>query len=171
MKTIIFLASLILLVIPAQAQLSAVRLDVRQNSKTDSSGKTNDTKKQSRSLTISLQNTSKEQMDGLVVKYWFFGRNMKTKDTQLLKKGERKSSLAPGAKDEVESEDVTSTYTEKHVEVSAAKGGKGGTNRMPTAKKVEASGEKLAGYAVQVVQGGKVVAEYYSEPSLKDKSH
>ncbi len=174
MKILIFLASLAFLAFPAQAQLSALRLDVRQHSKTDSTGKTNDTKKQSRSLTIALQNTSKEPMDGLVVKYWFFVREMKSKDIKILKKGERKSSIAPGAKDEVESENATSTYTEKHVEVTAARGARGargGSNQMPTIKKIEASGGKLAGYAVRVVQGTKIVAEYYSEPSLKAKAH
>ncbi len=170
MKILIFLAFLSFLAFPAQAQLGAVRLDVRQHSKTDSSGKTNDTKKQSRSLTIALQNTSKEAMDGLVVKYWFFARNMKSKDIKVVMKGERKSSIAPASKDEVESESATSIYTEKHVEVSAARSGRGGANRT-TIKKIEASGDKLAGYAVQLVQGTKIIAEYYSEPSLKAKSH
>ena len=166
MKILTILASIALLVIPAQAQLSAVRLEVRPVAKTETSGKTHDTKNQSRALTITLQNMSKVQMDDLVVKYWFFARDEKSKDIHILKAGERKSTLAPSGKEEVETEKVESTYTDKHTEVSNAKG-KG----KPTVKKVEASGDKIAGHAVQVLQGGKIIAENYSEPSFKDKAH
>lgn len=166
MKTLIILAGIALFVIPAHAQLGSVRLEVRPVAKTETSGKTHDTKSQSRLLAITLQNMSKVQMDDLVVKYWFFARNEKTNDIHVLKTGERKSSLAPSGKEELESEKVESTYTEKHSEVSNGKG-KG----KPTIKKVEASGDKIAGHAVHVLQAGKIIAETYSEPSFKDKAH
>ena len=171
MKILTILASHVLLAIPTHAQFSPVRLDVRQSTKTDSKGKTHDTKSQTRSLTITLQNTSKEPQNDLVVKYWFIGRDLKSKDLAVIKSGERKSSIPPSGKDMVESEDVSSTYTEAHSQVSAGKHGSGGKSGNPKVKKVEASGDKIAGYAVQVLKDGKIVAEAYSEPSYKSIAH
>jgi hypothetical protein len=144
------------------AEISPIRIQVEHLSKSEAKGKTRSEKTQVRSLRIRLDNGSNESFDGLVVKYWFFGRDVKARETKLITAGERKSSLAPRGKDIVESEPVSSSYVEEHYEVAKSKGGRGG---KPT--KVPASGEKITGYAVRVMNGDKVVAEYYSEPSYK----
>ncbi len=153
------------------AAIGPVRMEIEQHSGTKlpkakpgqsaQGGKT-----QHRSLTIKLSNTSGDAISSLVVKYFFLGHDMKDHNITVLKQGERKSSLAARGKETVESEEVTSAYTDAHTEVAKGKGrGKG----KATAKKVGASGKKITGYAVQVLNGAKVEAEFYSEASYKAK--
>ena len=73
---------------------------------------------QHRSLTIKLTNTSGEPVNGVVVKYFFIGHDMKDHKMKVLQHGERKSSLAPRKTETVESEDAVNTYTEAHTAVS-----------------------------------------------------
>lgn len=150
---------------------SALTLRVTQESKLDSKGKTNDTKSQTRTLDMTL--TSLE--NGTVkadVHYWFFSRDMKSGKEGILKHGIKKAILERNTPTKVQSEAVTSDYIEEHVEVEKAKGGKGGgkgKGSKTTSKKVPASGDRITGYAVQVVVGNEVVAEYYSAPSYKQR--
>jgi hypothetical protein len=150
--------------LPLNAQVSPIRMAVEQVAKSEAKNKTGSDKTQVRSLNIRLDNNSTQTFDGLLVKYWFFGRDMKTRDVTILKTGERKSTLAPRSKELVESETVSSDYVEEHYEVPKAKGGKAG---KPT--KVPASGAKIMGYAVRVMKDDRVMAEYYSEPSYKER--
>lgn len=140
------------------AEVSPIRMTVEQLSKTESKDKTGRDKTQIRSLKITLNNNSAEAFDGLTVKYWFLGRAVTDPKTIILSEGERKSMLTPRGKDFVESEVISKHSVEAHY--GAAKAG-----AKPT--KVPASGEKISGYAVRVLKDGKVLAEYYSEPSYK----
>ncbi len=151
------LPSLLLVIFSAatlslHAQVSPIRIAVEQVSKTETKDKTGRDKTQIRSLKISLNNNSAETFESLMVKYWFLGRDVKDPATKVVAEGERKSALTPRGKDLVESESVSKRYVEAHSD-------KG--------KKVPASGEKISGYAVRVLKDGKVLAEYYSEPSYK----
>jgi hypothetical protein len=116
---------------------------------------------QHRSLTIKLTNTSNDSIDGVVVKYFFIGRDMKDQKLKVLQHGERTASLAPRKTEAVESEDAVNTYTEAHSEVSKSKGGARSNLRGGT--KVT----KVLGYAVQAFIGNKLEAEQYSEQSYK----
>jgi hypothetical protein len=154
--------------LPLHAEVSPVNMSVELvNNKTTpkGSGKTLDQhdKTQSRSLKITLNNGSPTAFDGLVVKYWFIGHDEGSHDSKVITAGERKSTLAPRGKDVIESEQATAHYVEAHYPPS--KGGKGGGG---AAAKIPASGEKITGHAVRVMQDAKVLAEYYSEPSLKE---
>lgn len=151
------------------AQTSPIRMDVQQRQKTDSKGKSRESKTQVRSLEVSLQNLSRVDCDNLVVKYWFFAKGIKDGDTEVFKNGERKTSVAAGKKEVVESEEVRSSYTEDHVQIEKSKGGKGGKNSTPKAKKVEGSGDRIVGYGVRVMDGEKVLAEVFSPQGLKEK--
>ena len=155
------------------AQISPVRLDVLQKQKTDSKGAGNASKTQIRSLEISLQNLSRQDCPNLEVHYWFFAKGIKDGDIEVFKKGERKASLAAGQKEVIESEQVNSSYTEDHFQVEKSKGkGKGGnskSNSSPKVKKVEGSGDRIVGYGVRVMDGGKVLTEFFSPQGLKEK--
>ncbi len=165
----IALALFALLAAPLHAAVSPIHMDIEQHSGTKQpqakAGKrAQGANTQHRSLTIKLSNNSAEPIDGLVVKYFFLGHDVKDHNVKVLKQGERKSSLSPRGSDTVESEEVTSVYTDAHSEAKKGKGkSKGGS------KKVAASGQKIIGYAVQVFNGSKVEAEYYSETSYKAK--
>ena len=156
---------------PLHAAVSPIRMEVEQHSSTKApkakpGHPALSNLAQHRSLTIKLSNNSADAFDHLVVKYFFLGHDMKDHNIKVLKRGERKSSLVPRGNETVESEEVTSTFTEAHAEVGKGKGkGKG----KPKSKKIPASGQKITGYAVQVLNGTKIEAEYYGEPSFKDK--
>lgn len=170
MNRIVFFAALFIAAsFPSFAQISPIRLDVVQKQKTDSKGKSNESKTQKRSLDISLQNLSRESYDKLVVKYWFFSRDVNKGEPSVYKHGERTSSLAPGKKEIIASEEISSSFTEDHVEIERGKNGAKGKGSSPKAKKVEGKGEKIIGYGVQVLNEGKVLTEFFSPQGMKEK--
>ena len=157
------------------AAIGPVRMEIEQHSATKLPKATPGRppvgeKTQHRSLTIKLSNRSDVAIGSLVVKYFFLGHDMKDHNITVLRQGERKSSLAARGKETVESEEVTSAYTDAHTEAAKGKGKGTATGKgRATTKKVQASGKKITGYAVLVLNGAKVEAEYYSEPSYKEK--
>ena len=128
-------------------------------------------KTQAQSLKIRLDNSStKDSFDNLVVKYWFFGRSMTDRGVKVLVEGERKVSLAARAKELVESEVVTKSYTEAHnapVGGNPVRGGQGRGQGAVASVKVAASGEKIVGHAVRLMNDGKVLAEHFSDVTYK----
>lgn len=139
----------------------------RQPSGQPSAGKT-----QVQTLKIRLENSStKDSFDNLVVKYWFFGRSMTERGVKVLVEGERKVSLAARAKELVESEVVTKSYTEAHNNLvmggNPVRRGQGGGQGAVQSVKVPASGEKIMGHAVRLMNDGKVVAEHFSDVTYK----
>lgn len=160
----------------AHAAVSAIHMDIEQHSSTKApkakpGHQALSNLAQHRSLTIRLSNNSAESFDNLVVRYFFIGHDMKDHTLKVLQHGQRKSSLGPRGKDTVESEEVTEIYTEAHSELSKGKGGRGGNGHSKarlTAKKIPASGKKVTGYAVLLMNGNKIEAEEYSEPSYKE---
>ena len=167
MKSLPLLASLLLLgITPSRAEVSPIRMDIEQTAKTEAKSKTPTKgpppadKVQTRSLAVKLTNNSIESFENLVVKYWYFGHAMTEREPTPMKdgSGERKASLGPRGRVTVDIPPFSSNYVEAHTEG----GGK-------SVKKVPASGDKITGYAVQVLNGDKVLAENYSEPSFKMK--
>ena len=134
-------------------------MEVQQIQKSETSGKSKEIKTQKRSLDVTLQNLSRVDKEDLVVKYWFFSKNVKSGDVKVLVAGERKTSVAAGKKEIVNSEQGNSTFTEDHFESS----GKGG------GKKIEGSGEKIVGYGVRLMDGEKVLQEVFNPTGMKDK--
>lgn len=160
MKSILFSTALLLTtILTASAQLSSIRMEVTQVQKTESSGKQKEIKSQKRSLDITLHNMSRVDNNNLVAKYWFFSKNLKSGDVGILVHGERKIAVPAGKKETSNSEQANAVHTESHF----AGDGKGG------GKKVEASGEKMAGYAVKLMDGEKVLQEVYNPPGMKEK--
>ena len=152
----IFTASALFL----HAENSPVRLTVEPIRKTEVKtvkGKPTHDKTQVMSLKIRLDNNSKQLLDGLTVKYWFIGHALGEHTGKALVEGERKAAINPNGKEIVESEVVSKQYVEAHSEMKGK-----------TATKVPASGEKITGYAVRVLKDGKVLGEFYSEPTIKE---
>jgi hypothetical protein len=172
MKTFIATVALLVTALSSFAQISPVRMDVIQKQKTDSKGKSNESKKQIRSLEITIQNVTRNNLDSVDVKYWFFTKGMKDNDVDVFKSGEKKTSIAAGKKEIIESEEVSSSYTSDHYQVNKGKGNnnRGGNNKGGrSVKKVEGSGDKLVGYGVRVSSEGKVIAEFFSPQGMKEK--
>jgi hypothetical protein len=139
-----------------RAEISPFRVRVEQVSKSENE-KFSKTSK--RSLKIFVSNSSKEPAE-LIAKYWFFGREAKDKDIVKLDEGAKPVSSKPLGTEMVESGIVTATFEEEH---------SSGYSKGKAGKKSEATGTKILGYAVQVFQGEKVVAEFSDPPSMKEQ--
>ena len=146
----------IALLSPARAEISPFRVRVEQVAKSESE-KT--TKTQKRSLKIFVSNASKEPAE-LTAKYYFFGCDAKGKDVVKLDEGAKPVSSKPLGTEMVESGIVTAVFEEERAD---------GYTKGKPGKKVEATGTKILGYAVQVFQGEKMVAESYDPPSMKEQ--
>lgn len=143
------------------AEVSPVSLRVEQVS---SSQPEKHATTQKRSLKIFLSNGTGQDQTGLKVKYYYFAKDVKDKDVMVKDSGEKSADVKARATEVIETPVVTATSTEAHQE------GNGRQNRNGTfkgGKKVEASGDKIVGYGVQVFSGEKLLTEYFSAPSLK----
>lgn len=138
----------------ARAQVSPISIRVEPVSSTDNE---KFKKSQTRTLKIHITNNSSQDRNGLRVKYWFFGKDVKDRDLAVLREGETKVDIKARATEMVESARAEATSVEAHG------GGKG-------KKKVEASGSKFVGHGVQVLEGDKLAAEFFSQPSLKESA-
>lgn len=160
--TAVLAAALIALSPGARAEISPFRVRVEQVSKSETE---KHTKTQKRSLKIFVSNSSKEPAE-LIAKYYFFGRELKGNDVVTLDEGAKPVSAKALGTEMVESAIVTSVSEEEH---SSGYSSRGGSSRSSSGKRVEASGTKILGYAVQVFQGEKMVAEAYDPPSTKEQ--
>ncbi len=181
MKLTSFIAALVTVTaFAAHAGLSPIHMAVELANKSgvtgagkgQPAGQPSAKKTQVQTLKIRLENSStKDSFDNLVVKYWFFGRSMTERGVKVLVEGERKVSLAARAKELVESEVVTKSYTEAHNNLvmggNPVRGGQGGGQGAVQSVKVPASGEKIMGHAVRLMNDGKVVAEFFSDVTYK----
>jgi hypothetical protein len=139
----------------ALAQVSPISIRIEQVSKTDTD-KFKHTQK--RSLKVFLTNASQQDRSGLTVRYFFFGKSVGDNDVILMEKGERQASVASHKTEVVETPTVSKTAIDAHSEKGA---------RGQPGNKVEASGEKLVGYGAQLLEGDKLLTEYFSAPSYK----
>jgi len=162
---LIFIILFALAVTARSAEISpfSVRVEQAANTDTDKFKKT-----QEKKLKITVSNSSSADAN-LIVKYFFFGHGAKDHEIEVIDKGDKAASVKSHATEVVETPKARATFTEAHYESKKSGGGgnqgRGGGQQL--GKKIEASGNKITGYAVQVLNGGTVVAEYFSEPSLK----
>ncbi|MEQ1861516.1 MAG: hypothetical protein ABMA13_16465 [Chthoniobacteraceae bacterium] len=151
--------------VPAlRAQVSPVSVRVEQVAGHSASKGAHE---QKRSLKVFTTNNSATDFSGLKVKYFYFGKDVKTGDVSVIEKGERGADVKARTTDMTETPAVTTKYTDDRSEKS---GGKGGNNKGGSYKKVEGTGNKIIGHGVQVFAGDKLLAEFFSEPSLKAKA-
>jgi hypothetical protein len=125
---------------------------------------------QSKALKIYVSNAATADAPDLKVKYYYFGRSLKSGEVSLLKQGESKTRVSSHATVTVETPEIEATYTDDHGKRvdPRARGLKLGNAPLKDARfKVEAEGTKLIGYGVMVYAGNKLVAETFSEPGLK----
>jgi hypothetical protein len=173
MRAEFLLLAAFVVTIPVQgAEVSPITVRVEQASGNASSNRFKHT--QSKALKAYVSNAATTDSPGLRVKYFYFAKSFKTGETTILRQGEQKVDLKGHATVTVEAPEVESVYTEEHGQRFDGKGGRGailGNNparqKNVRYKAVEATGTKVTGYGVQVFSGNQVVAEIFSEPSLK----
>ncbi len=158
---------------PAHASFhgSPVRLDVRVNGGDSHSriqGSSAVKHDQKEELEITVSSVSKNLPAGLQLKWFMFGRDLKSNQVNVLRSAEAKVELGQRGSQVIQSAKIEAKSTPEHSVVSRGRGrgGRGGGSRG-SVKKVAASGDKYIGYGVQVFNGGKVVSETFYPPSLK----
>ena len=111
---------------------------------------------ENRQLEITVGNTTGNALQNLRVIYFLFAKDVKEKEVVLAKRGESTVSVRPLGKQTITTDEVVMTM---HPAFSKGTGGK--ITPMP------ASGFKFAGYGVQVLSGGTVLAEVFDPRDLK----
>ena len=156
---------------------SPVRLEVKVNggdSHDRIKGSTAVQHDQTKELDITVSSVSKTVPSGLRLKWFMYGRDLKSGGVSVLRSGEAKVALGSNGSQVITSAKVETKSTPEHSVVSKGRrggsngsnGGAGGGARI-SVKKVEATGDKYIGYGVQVLAGDKVVAETFDPPGVK----
>ena len=153
---------------------SPVRLEVKVNggdSHDRVKGSTAVQHDQTKELDITVSSVSKTVPSGLRLKWFMYGRDLKSGSVSVLRSGEAKVALGSNGSQVITSAKVETKSTPEHSVVSKGRrggsnGGTGGGSRV-SVKKVEATGDKYIGYGVQVLAGDKVVAETFDPPGVK----
>lgn len=119
---------------------------------------------QEKALKITVKSSKPES--GTVVRYWFVGRDMKSNKVALLDGGEAPASLK-GSTDEIIVTKAVKVSSKPKSAFAAKPGAKPGAAPAAPAGGAANDSIKLAGYGVQVIKENAVIAEYFSEPGVK----
>jgi hypothetical protein len=139
-----------------------VEVESERGSKdTDKNSKTPD-ESRSHWLVVHVSNMSHTKLDGLTLKWALYADDLKrgTDAIVVQKEGEEKLGVDAGQFVEVTTPKVLFEWIPQHAERT-------GSGRRSRAKKVDETGHRYHGYAVQVLQDGVVIGEAYSHRSLQ----
>ena len=132
--------------LPANAQLSSIKLTVKVESKVERDG---DNQKRETKLKINLVNLTQQEYGYVTIKYNIVGRDKKASKYVILGSGAKDVALGAGGKADVETEDAKYKYNPGKAK-----------DEYPT-------GSMYFGYGVQVIQDTKVLAESYNPAAVK----
>lgn len=154
---------------PAQGATSPVRIEVKVTGgprfdriRGSNAMTTRDTKR----LEILLSSVSQAPPAGVTARWSIYGRSVTGNTLRVLGSGTSPVTVRAGQTQTLLSDPITATSTPAHGVVT----GRGRRGRLPPTKAVAAEGVRYAGYGVQVLQAGAVVAEVFSAPSLKEQA-
>ena len=119
---------------------------------------------QEKALSVEVHNSSSKPEANLTVRYWYFGRDMKTMKVDVVGGGEATVNLKPNGSEQISGAGIKSSYTQKSPFLAKAAPGKPG---MAPAKSQDGGEMKIAGYGVQVIKEGKVISETFLEAGHK----
>jgi phage-related protein len=149
-------AAAVVLWIPAVAHAGPVSVTVQVESERDKGDKAKVI--QQKTLKITLRNGGREAFEGAKVNYYFFAKDLETKETDVFDEGTEEVSLAPNATAVVDTKTVSATST-----------GRTRSSKKQKGKPLSPTGDRITGWAVQVKHADKLVGEAYSSPDLKKK--
>jgi hypothetical protein len=129
---------------PSAEALRKAREDSKNGSKNED---------ESRKVAVTVRNMSRQEFPGSAVKFYIFGRTAGEPGLQLLAEEEKAMPIGTGATATAESKSVTASFKPAH---SQKEGGR-----------VKASGTKITGYGVKVMDGGVVLGEYFTSSDAK----
>ena len=140
------IAAIIMIAVPAFAQLGSVSLKVEEVAGKERAG---GKEQKNVSLKITVGNLTQNDLGDLQVRYFLFTKNVKDSKPVLKEIGSKRVRLDKGGSDAVETSDVEFTYVPQKNE----KDKHGKSHPVPP------SGDKFAGYFVQVRKSGEPVGE------------
>ncbi|MBL9177399.1 MAG: hypothetical protein JNM65_04990 [Verrucomicrobiaceae bacterium] len=165
MKTLLSFASLLFLSTTAFAGPQKVMLQVHVESERGSKS-SNDSKSpdesRARWLVVRVTNPSPLKMEGLTLKWTLYADDLKRGHDEVVveKSGDENLSIEPsGRSTDVTTPKVVFEWTPQHSVRS-------GSGRRVSYKKVDETGHRYHGYAVQVLQNGVVIGEASSDLKL-----
>jgi hypothetical protein len=117
---------------------------------------------ETKALEITLRNRSAQSLDNVDVRYFLFADNVEVRgpDRVTIAKMESQSVALPP-------ERIVTVNTDR-VNFSYSPSRQGGTRSRP--KIIPATGQRLAGWGVQVLVDGRVVAEKFEPVTMKEKA-
>lgn len=153
-SSLLVLAAVFGLTCVVNAETSPINISIEKANKTESNAK-DKSHTERRSLKITLSNSSKADVS-VKVKYTWFGHGVTGHDVVIVDQGDKDATVKASGSEVVETAPTSVTFTDAHYD---------------NKKKVEASGNKIIGYAVQVMgaSGDKPLAEAYEPASMKDQ--
>lgn len=140
---------------PLTAEPTAVTIRVEQANKSDMNPKDRIARTHCRKLHVFVTNNSQEQLP-LKIKYMLFGRDMLTHDIVKVSEGEQPVEVKPHSAANVDSAEAKIVSSAQHWDAKAK-------------KMIDPSGATIVGAGVQVLQGDKLLAEWYDPMSVKDE--
>lgn len=166
MKSLSFILSLLLSSLPGFAGNGHVAIHVEVESEhskkdTDHNARTPD-ENRAHWLVVRVSNMSSAKLEGLTLKWVLYADCLKrgTDAIAVQKEGGEKLAVDSGQATEVTTPKVTFDWVPMHYE-------RIGSGRRSYAKKVDETGHRYHGYAVQVLLDGVVIGEAASHRSLQ----
>jgi hypothetical protein len=161
LRRILVVFTLLTCAIGAHAAVSPVTIRVEAVSSTDPEKFTT---VQKRSLKVYLTNGSGQDITGMKLKYYYFTKDVKDREVVVKEDGEKAADVKARTTEIIETPVIRASSTEAH----STGGNKGNRNKQNQSKKVPAGGERIVGHGAQLFSSdGKLMTEYFSEPSLK----
>lgn len=149
--------------------LTDFRLEAKIEGKAEYAKGNSKSKTQRHKIEAVINNTSDQESESTVVKWVIYGHSLEDKQMILIKSGGQKITVPAQGAITVNSPEIKISGNREY-KVSKRSRDRAG-HVIITTKKVPASGQDYYGYSVEVFSAGKLMASYYSQPSIeKDAS-
>jgi hypothetical protein len=126
---------------------------------------------QNKVLNVTVRNASAKPEQGVTIRYWIIGRDPKTSKPALLDGGEAQLNLRGNGVEVITSTPVKTTFTPPSVFRQAGAAKPAAPAPKPPAgdeaKAVAPTGLRIAGFAIQAIKEGKVIAENVQDQAIK----
>lgn len=123
-------------------------------------------------LSVTVRNASGKFEPGVTVRYWIIGKDPKNSKAALLDGGEAQVNLKPNGQEIITSEPVKTTFTPPAVfKLPGMRAAAPEAPKVATitddGKAVAPTGLRIAGFAIQAIRDGKVIAENIQDEGVK----
>ena len=164
MKTNLLLSMMTLLAaaMPSQASDNVI-LQVQMKGKHTAHSGNDSAEKHQRWLEISASGMSMAAPRSVTIQWHFFADDLAADQVVDHAKGSETLNLQPGRPMEFKTQEVVFSYVREHAERSSS------SRRRAVYKRVEATGKRYHGWAVQAVIDGRTVGEAYSSRDIESR--